>query len=137
MLRSLFFFVFNSFFIQNLVYFSTTKVFQCGNTITTSAFPALAFLPVDQVTDGFEVLTEDWTILQEFLSYFKLTYIGGRAIYRGRGSIKRRVDPILNIKIWNVFDRVAEEHARTNNAIEGFKSAIKKNSPVNIQRFGT
>ena len=45
---------------------------------------------------------------------------------RGRGSIKRRVDPIFNIKIWNVFDRVAEEQARTNNAIEGFNSAIQK-----------
>ena len=38
-------------------------------------FPALAFLPVDQVTDGFEVLTEDWSIPQEFVSYFELTYI--------------------------------------------------------------
>ena len=66
----------------------------------------MAFLPVDQVTDGFEVLTEDWTIPQEFLSYFELTYTGPE---KSRGSIKRRVDPIFNIKIWNVFDRVAEE----------------------------
>ena len=36
------------------------------------------------------------------------------------------MDPIFNIKIWNVFDRVAEEQARTNNAIEGFNSAIQK-----------
>ena len=64
-----------------------------------------------------------------YLKNFYLTlswpiyYIGPE---RGRGSIKRKVDPIFNIKIWNVFDRVAEEQARTNNAIEGFNSAIQK-----------
>ena len=49
------------------------------------------------------ILTEDWTMPQEYLSYFELTYIGPE---RGGGSIKRRVDPIFNIKIWNLQIRI-------------------------------
>ena len=51
-------------------------------------FCALAFLPEEDVIEGFQYLSEDEEIPIEFVSYFELNYIG---VMRGR---KRRDRPL-------------------------------------------
>ena len=58
-------------------------------------FLALAFLPVADVVNGFEELSEDDNISAEFLSYFELTYIG---VMKGRAYARRRVSRDINLK---------------------------------------
>ena len=55
-----------------------------------------------------------------FISYFENTYIGQKRRNR------RRLDPVYGIEIWNVHERIKNDHPRTNNAIEGFHSGLDK-----------
>ena len=98
-------------------------------------FLALAFLPVADVVNGFEELSEDDNIPAEFLSYFELTYIG---VMEGRASARRRVSPLFPIDIWNVKESTENFRPRTNNSVEGFHNALsntlQENHP-NVWKF--
>ena len=83
-------------------------------------FCALAFLPPEEVIDTFEDLCEDKSIPIDFISYFELTYIGPK-----RGRRGRREEPLYPVNFWNVYSRVIQELPRTNNALEGFHSALR------------
>ncbi|XP_076069967.1 uncharacterized protein LOC143041794 [Oratosquilla oratoria] len=83
--------------------------------------PALAFLPIDDVIDGFEELTDD-DFPQELVSYFETYYIRG---VRGRGQRRRRVEPVFPIHLWNVHERTENGMPRTNNYVEGFHNALR------------
>lgn len=83
---------------------------------------ALAFLPVDDVTEGFEELTEDEDIPQEIVSYFEATYIG---CLRGRGMNQRRTVPLFPIPIWNVHNRTEAGMPRTNNNAEAYHNSLQ------------
>ena len=85
-------------------------------------FTALAFLPVLDVADAFELLSDDEDIPIEFVSYFERTYIG---VQRGKGIRKRRAEPTFRIEIWNVHNRTKNHEPRTNNPVEGFHSALR------------
>ena len=50
----------------------------------------IAFLPVLDVIDGFDELTEDESVPEEFITYFQSTYIG---IFRDRGPNRKRSTP--------------------------------------------
>ena len=84
-------------------------------------FCALAFLPTEEVTEAFEELSENELLPMEFISYFELTYIG--AI---RGRRRRREAPLYPITFWNMRSRVMNKLPRTNNALEGFHSALNQ-----------
>ena len=83
---------------------------------------ALAFLPIDDVSEAFEELTDDDDFPQELVSYFESYYIGG---VRGRGQRRRRVEPVFPFQLWNVHARTKNGMPRTNNHIEGFHNVLK------------
>ncbi|XP_068205394.1 uncharacterized protein [Palaemon carinicauda] len=88
-------------------------------------FSSLAFLPIEDVPTGFEELSEDEDIPEEFLAYFEVNYIG---VMRGRGGNRRRASPLFPISIWNMHIRTQMCMPRTNNSLEGFHSALSNNA---------
>ena len=82
----------------------------------------LAFLPIDDVSEAFEELTDDDDFPQELVSYFESYYIGG---VRGRGQRTRRVESVFPIQLWNVHASTENGMPHTNNHIEGFHNALK------------
>ena len=94
-------------------------------------FSALAFLPCHDVVAGFEELSEDEDIPEEFLSYFELSYIG---VMRGRGSNRRRSTPLFPIPMWNIHSRVQNCMPCTNNSVDGFNNVFfPKYRPVSFK----
>ena len=85
-------------------------------------FSVLAFLPTKDVEKAYEELIDNKKIPSEFIAYFDLTYMG---VVRGRGARQRRDPPIFPLAIWNISERFLQDLPRTNNAAEGFHSAIK------------
>ena len=82
---------------------------------------ALAFLPLADVIDAFEVLAdtfEDDELL--LLGYFEPTWIG---VTVGRRS-GRRTAPIFPLAMWNVHGRHFTGTTRTTNALESFHHAF-------------
>ena len=77
---------------------------------------ALAFLPLEDVTEGFEELTDD-EIPQEIVSYIE--NIGQ---VRGRGQQRRRLAPAFPIPLCNFSNRCEINISRTINSLEGFHS---------------
>ena len=90
--------------------------------------PATAFLPVEQVEDGFNLVMEEvGDILlrlksedevsekvEQFACYFQKTYI--------RGTSRA---PLFEPSIWNQNNAASEGLARTNNAVEGWHYGIQ------------
>ena len=73
---------------------------------------ALAFLPVDDVPDSFDELTENFTDeLQPICNYFEDVYIG-------RHARRSRRQPCFPPSMWNMYDRLSEGLPRTNNSVE-------------------
>ena len=79
--------------------------------------PALAFLPEEDVEEGFNDLAETDIVPDEILTYFKGTYIGDM---RGRGQNRRRVQPMFPIQLWNIRDRAIQGLPRTTNNLESW-----------------
>lgn len=94
---------------------------------------AVAFLPPDDVVEGFEQLadlireTYD-NQMDDILEYFEDTYIG-----RYRRNAPRR-PPMFSLNLWNMFHRTYNELPRTNNSVEGwhrrFQSQVSSCHPV-------
>ncbi|XP_066947100.1 uncharacterized protein [Macrobrachium rosenbergii] len=91
-------------------------------SLKVRCFPALAFLPPNDVLSGFEELIDDNEIPEEIVSYFSTNYIGDE---RGRGSRRRRLEPLFPIQLWNVYQSTVNEMPRTNNNLEGFHSSLR------------
>ena len=79
---------------------------------------ALAFLPIEDVVDGFKEFADE-----SLVSYFENTYIGP---IRDRGSSKRRLEPTFQIASWSVFHQCLQGRPRTNNSLEGFYYAFNQ-----------
>lgn len=80
---------------------------------------ALAFVPPQNVEDGFDALTDFIrniynNEIDDLLEYFEDTYIG-----RYRRNAPRR-EPLFNINLWNMYHRTDDELPRTNNSVEGW-----------------
>uniref|UniRef100_A0A0K2SY70 FLYWCH-type domain-containing protein n=1 Tax=Lepeophtheirus salmonis TaxID=72036 RepID=A0A0K2SY70_LEPSM len=89
-----------------------------SNAMIIKQLQALAFVPPDEVNDIFDRFINQMDekideILGEFLQYFETTWLG--IVQRG----KRR-KPLIEIDIWNVCDRLANDLPRTNNSVEGW-----------------
>lgn len=83
---------------------------------------ALAFIPLHDLEEAFEVVTENFPqAATALLDYFEDTYLG-RPSRRG----PRRGALFLPIT-WNQWDRVNSDLPRTNNAVEGWHSAFQAN----------
>ncbi|XP_068238339.1 uncharacterized protein [Palaemon carinicauda] len=95
-----------------------------GNAMIIKQLQALSFVPPDDVYDCFntfiETLHEETdSILDEFLQYFEMTWMG--ILQRGR---RRR--PTFEISLWSVYERTSNDLPRTNNMLEGWHSAFKR-----------
>lgn len=94
---------------------------------------ALAFLPPQDVIEGFEqlcdfILENHGDQLENLLEYFEDNYIG-----RYRRNAPRR-PALFPIQIWNMFHRTYDELPRTNNSVEGwhrgFQSQVASSHPI-------
>ncbi|CAF1516016.1 unnamed protein product [Rotaria sordida] len=73
---------------------------------------ALAFVPVDEITTGFDLITNQFDDdADDLLDYFEKTWIG-EPKRRGTGRKK----PQFDHKLWNVHDRVLAAVPRSNNS---------------------
>ena len=87
---------------------------------------ALAFVPPQDVVNSFD---ERCVVIRcqydgdddEVLDFFEDTYIG-----RFRRNAPRR-PPLFPIKLWNMFNRTAEELTQTNNNIEAWYNSFQAN----------
>lgn len=84
--------------------------------------PCLAFVPLEDVEMAFEALALEFDSdinLVELISYFELNYIGRRRL----GSEERHA-PRFSKQLWNHFQTVRDNNARTNNNVEGWNFAF-------------
>ena len=94
--------------------------------------PSLAFVPEQDVVAAFDVVVEhldqNYPELLELCDYFETTYIGRL----NRNGVRRH--PRFSIASWNMFDRVRNNLARTNNAVEawhrGLGATLEVNNPT-------
>jgi len=89
-------------------------------------FPALAFVPPENVLEGFEILVETmpqgFDHLDELVTYFEHTYVRGRR-HRGRGD---NYGPALfPVALWNQHTAGADGIARTTNSVEGWHHGLQ------------
>ena len=98
---------------------------------------ALAFLPVDRVSDGMrylqDVVPDNLRCLAE---YFDSTYVSGqyRAVVGAGGTMRfRRTAPRFSPQTWNVHEATLSNQHRTNNMCEswnnGFKHLVGHSNP--------
>jgi len=96
----------------------------------------LAFLPLDDISDGMAYLRENTPDgLEPLIDYFDSTYVSGtyRRIQlppRSDGSLPairmRRMPPMYAPSIWNVHTITLNGGSRTNNICEGWNNAFTK-----------
>lgn len=93
--------------------------------IKVRCLPALAFVPIDYVSEAFDMLSETMPHVENLdvlVTFFEHTYVRGRRL-RGRGD---NYSPALfPIDVWNQFDAGAEGIARTTNLVEGWHYGIQ------------
>ena len=95
-----------------------------GNAMIIKQLQALSFVPPDDVYDCFNTFIatldeETDGILDEFLQYFEMTWLG--IVQRGR---RRR--PTFEVSLWSVYERTSNDLPRTNNMLEGWHNAFKR-----------
>ena len=76
-------------------------------------------MPASDIPDAFDELCEIEMIPDDFIDYFKRTYLGYK---RGR-TFK---NPLYPIEQWCLHERLRQELPRTNNAAEGYHSMNMK-----------
>ena len=90
---------------------------------------ALAFLPVDRVSDGMRFLQEVVPDnLQGLAEYFDSTYVSGqyRAVVGEGGTTRfRRTAPRFAPQTWNVHEATMTDQHRTNNMCESWNNSFK------------
>lgn len=89
--------------------------------------PALAFVPLEDVTASFEVIVSTIQFPPETKSvvdYFEKNYIGRKGIR----------EPTFKQNFWNCYNSVVERLPRTNNSVEGwhngFNELVRSNPSV-------
>ena len=100
---------------------------------------ALAFLPLDKVVDGFDLIADQFEDdADELLDYFEKTRLGERkrrgifflhspekdirSTFLGAGRKK----PMFDHEFWNVHDRVIASVPRSSNSVEGWHNAFRR-----------
>ena len=94
------------------------------------AIDALAFLPVNEVSEGMNHLKETCPDeAKPLLEYFDQTYVTGHLRQRqspdGLRVIVRRTPPMFLPKNWNMHDVTVSDQPRTNNISEGWNNKFK------------
>ncbi|CAF1612797.1 unnamed protein product [Didymodactylos carnosus] len=80
---------------------------------------AQCFVPPDKVVEEFTWIKDSASDnLDGLIMYFEDTYVG-RIMNRNR-----RAEPRFHISMWNCFERIEKELARTTNAVEGWHNSF-------------
>jgi hypothetical protein len=86
-------------------------------------FIALAFVPVEYVTNAFDILLDNedlcYTDIKPLIEYFEQTWIG-------KMERKERRPPMYEHSLWNFYERTIHGQQRTNNVVEGWHSSMGK-----------
>lgn len=85
---------------------------------------ALAFLPMENVIDGFKEVSKFLEDVPDLTEYFDNTYVRG-AIIRKSGETVIRRRPNFLPQQWNVSSGIESGMDRTNNVIEGHHNAMR------------
>lgn len=81
---------------------------------------ALSFVPVADVINAFEQLTDECPDeFQPLVDYWEDNYIG-------RKRRTHRANPRFSLTIWNVYDRVVNDLPRTNNSVEAWHRCFQQ-----------
>ena len=90
--------------------------------------PALAFLPVDEVVDGFETLASHDAFndavgqnAAQLVDYFEDTWVGRPP--RRQGADRRQ--PMFPHQLWNQHHRTLDGLPRTNNSVEAWRNRMQ------------
>jgi hypothetical protein len=87
---------------------------------------ALAYLPVEDVELGFEIVkSTSSSKFDKILHYFEKTYIG-RHVTNKKG-VQKYKSPRFNIESWSVHKRVLSEIWRTTNHVESWHGSFSPN----------
>ena len=88
--------------------------------LSLKMLPSLAFVPEQEVVNCFNNIMPDFPASAlNVAKYFEDTYIGKLLPDQSRKL------PQFPIRIWNMYERVQGELARTNNAVEGWHNAFQ------------
>ncbi|XP_045126264.1 uncharacterized protein LOC123513257 [Portunus trituberculatus] len=83
---------------------------------------SLAFLPVEDVTVGIQLLKDRCTEeAAPLLEYFDQTYVSGTYVQR-RCHQQRRIPPRFPPELWNIHEATLNDCPRTNNLCEGWNN---------------
>ena len=94
--------------------------------LTYRKVQALAFLPIDDVIAGFDLVkAEALGSVKSFLTYVENNYIG-------KVKDEKRMIPRFPISLWNLHERVKNDLPRTNNNVESWHSRIKPDVSKNL-----
>ena len=81
---------------------------------------ALAFLPVDEVSDAFDELVADFPPeIMPLVNYFEDNYVGRR------NRLGDRRQPLFPVDMWSVKGQQDAGHTRTNNQLESWHNAFQ------------
>ena len=81
--------------------------------------PCLAFVPENDVIDSFNMIMEEYPqSAMGVAKYFENTYIGKKLPNNSRRT------PPFPIRVWNMYMRIINRQARTNNSVEGWHNAF-------------
>ena len=81
---------------------------------------ALAFLPVDEVSDAFDELVADFPPeIMPLVNYFEDNYVGRR------NRLDDRRQPLFSVDMWSVKGQQDAGHTRTNNQLESWHNAFQ------------
>ncbi|CAF1531365.1 unnamed protein product, partial [Rotaria sp. Silwood1] len=88
---------------------------------------ALVFVPVDEVTTGFDLIANQFDDdVDDLLDYFEKTWIGEP---KRRGTCRKK--PQYDHNLWNIHDRVIAAIPRPNNSVEGWHNAFASRVTMN------
>lgn len=104
-------------------------------------FAALAFLPINKVVNGFELIVAEKFFeeddsnpynfqIQNLIEYFELTFIGRATRTQGRKQ------PLFPINLWNIHDLVLNKIPRTTIQLRDGTMQSTQQLAVIIQTFG-
>ncbi|KAE8739816.1 hypothetical protein FOCC_FOCC014684 [Frankliniella occidentalis] len=104
------------------------------NEAMRTDFIALAFVPLDDVEDAFDALSEAAVlILRPIFQHVEETYLRGRLRARRGARVRRRGPPLFPPHLWNCYERTVEGLPRTTNPCEAWHrrllSLIGKHHP--------
>lgn len=85
---------------------------------------ALAFLPPDDVLEGFNIIKDKApSCMNPFINYFAKVYVGHFGLNKKKETIFKK--PLYDVNLWNVRNRVLANKQKTTNVCESYHCSVK------------